>query len=154
MLACILKFGLVGCLVFTGFVVIMSKTGIAAAMRDENGTFRKNLNWKMLTGALAFILFLLSLLLTGSYCLAQSTAQTPGFVQFFGTVFGVFMVVHLYDLLVLDYIIVVRWHPAFLKLPDTEYYTSFTPHLIGFFRGLPMGVLASLIVSLISVFVF
>ena len=62
-----------------------------------------------------------------------------------------FALVNLYDLVVLDYTLVVRHRPAFIKgLPDTAYYTTMKPHLQGFARGLLVGVVTSLISALLA----
>lgn len=54
------------------------------------------------------------------------------------------MLVNLYDFVVLDYLVIVRWHPAFLELPDTDYYTTTRPHAEGFVRGMVIGLPATL----------
>ena len=151
MITNILKIGGIGCLVFTCFIIIMSLTGVAGAMRDETGKFRKKVNGKTLTGIMAFISFLFGLLYIGNIYYKSTMTGDPGFIQLWLNSFGIFMVLHLYDLIVLDYLVVVKWHPGFLKLPDTDYYTTFSPHVKGFIRGIPMGLIASLLVSLFNI---
>jgi len=148
----ILTIGGIGSLVFTCFILFMGYSGIAAAMRDEEGKFKKELNWKSLTGGIAFICFLPGLLYLGNISYAKTAIESPGFLEYFLNAFGIFLIVHLYDLIVLDYLIVVKWHPSFLKLPDTDYYNKMAPHLKGFARGIPIGLVASLLVSSFSIF--
>lgn len=145
----ILEIGATGCVVFTGFLLFMAYTGIAAAMRDEEGKFRKGVNFKTILGALLFLCFLLGVLCFANVSYANSPSYQPGFINLWINSFCVFFIIHLYDLVVLDYLVIVRWHPKFLNLPATDYYRSFRPHLIGFFKGIPLGIVASFLVSLL-----
>jgi hypothetical protein len=143
----IFEVGLVGCAGFTCFLLIMAYSGIASEMRDEEGNFRKKRSLKSFFGAALFILFLFGLLYLGNVRLLNNTENTPGWVKLWLNGFGIFFIIHLFDLIVLDYLIVVKWHPRFLKLPDTDYYTSFKPHVDGFVRGIPIGIVASFLCS-------
>ena len=96
-----------------------------------------------------FLSFLLGLLFIANVRYANSVPTGPGLINLWINSFGVFFVIHLYDVLVLDYLIIVKWHPKFLNLPDTRYYTTIRPHVIGFFKGIPLGILASLMASLL-----
>lgn len=146
----ILNIGGVGCLFFTAFVLFMAYTGIASEMRDEEGHFKKKRNFKSILGGTLFIFFLIGLLYVGNLCLMESAEESPGLLLLWINSFGIFFLIHLYDLVVLDYIVVVKWHPKFLNLPETKYYRSFRPHLNGFLKGLPIGIGASLITSILT----
>lgn len=149
MLTNILGMGAFGCLLFTLFLIFMSYSGIAAAMRDEEGNFRKEKSFKSILGAVLFFSFLIGLLYSANMRFADGLTDEPGLMDLWLNSFGVFFVLHVFDLIVLDYLVVVKWHPEFLKLPNTDYYRTFRPHVIGFFKGIPLGIIASLIVSLI-----
>jgi hypothetical protein len=65
--------------------------------------------------------------------------------------YAIFVLVNLYDLIVLDYILVVRHRPSFITgLPDTPYYTTMKPHVQGFVRGLVVGIVLSLVSALLA----
>ena len=150
MIKTILIIGGVGCIIFTVFLLFMAYSGIASAMRDEEGNFKKDLNFKSTLGAIMFVGFLLGILLAANIYYIQSQTSSPTFIQLWCNSLGVFFVIHIYDLLVLDYLVVVKWHPRFLKLPNTSYYKTMRPHIKGFLKGIPIGVIASLIASLIA----
>ena len=118
----ILNIGGVGCLVFTAFILFMAYTGIASEMRDEEGNFKKKRTLKTILGATLFIFFLIGLLYVGNLCLIDSAEDSPGFFMLWINSFGIFFLMHLYDLVILDYFVVIKWHPKFLNLPDTIYY--------------------------------
>jgi hypothetical protein len=152
MILSILKMGGIGSLIFTCFILLMSKSGIASAIRDEEGNFIKKLNWRSIAGGIAFEGFLFGLLFLGNIHYTNSTPDDPGFFQFCLHSFGTFFMVHLYDLIIIDFLTVIKWHPGFLKLPDSEYYNTIHPHVIGFLRGIPIGMVASILVSIVSLF--
>ena len=148
----ILQIGGIGCIIFSILIVIVGYTGMAAETRDEEGHFKKKLTWKSLLGFTLFIAFFIGLLYGGNINLIHKLGNTPEFWLLCLNAFGIFLVVDLYDLIVLDYLIIVKWHPKFLKLPDTDYYNIMKPHLIGFIRGLPLGIIVSLMTSLAAYF--
>jgi len=147
----ILKIGGIGCLVFTAFILFMAYTGIASEMRDEEGNFKKKRNLKTILGATLFIFFLIGLLYVGNLSLMESAEESPGLLLLWINSFGIFFLIHLYDLVILDYFVVIKWHPNFLNLPDTDYYRTFRPHLNGFLKGIPIGVGASFITSILTI---
>jgi len=149
MLNNILEIGGLGCVVFTGLLLFMAYSGIASAMRDEDGKFRKEITFKTVLGGIIFLCFLLGWLFIANVKYANSLPATPGLIDLWINSLSVFFVIHIYDLLVLDYLIIVKWHPKFLNLPNTSYYRTFRPHVIGFLKGIPLGIIASFISSIL-----
>ena len=134
----ILIVGGIGSVIFTLIIILLSTTGIAKAMRDEEGKFKKEFNRKTLLGAVVFIGFLTGLLHYGNLNYTNTLNANPTFFQLWVNYFGIFLIIHLFDLIILDYIIIVKWHPAFLKLPDTQYCKTMQLHINGFFKGGPL----------------
>jgi hypothetical protein len=145
----ILEIGAAGCVGFTVFLLFMSYSGIASAMRDKDGKFTKVINFKSTLGAFLFLCFLFGLLCFANVKYANSLPTAPGFINLWINSLSVFFIIHIYDLLVLDYLVIIIWHPKFLNLPHTNYYRSIRPHVIGFLKGIPLGIIASLISSLL-----
>lgn len=149
----ILQVGGIACLLFTAIIATVGLTGIADAVRDENGNFRKKFNLKTVFGLLLMIFFILGMLIWGNIRWMQISDDHSRLILLWINGFAIFMILHLYDLIVLDYLIIVQWHPDFLKLPGTDYYTTFHPHFIGFLRGLPLGVFLSFLAALLSMYI-
>ena len=145
----VLKFGIAGSLVFFILLMILSFTGVFRAIRDSEGKFRKELNWESALGFGIFISLFFTLLYFGNQELINTMDQEPGVKLLWVNAFSIFMIVHLFDLIVVDYLIVVKWHPNFLRLPKTPYYTTMKPHLKGFLKGLFFGAEISFIVALL-----
>ncbi len=146
--------GIVGCVTFTIFLLFMSFTGLASAMRDNEGNFKKEKSFKSIIGAFFFLSFIISLLYISNFVYARAMQAKPELIDLWFNSFSVFFIIHIYDLVILDYLIVIKWHPNFLNLPNTKYYTTFRPHLIGFLKGIPIGILLSLLSSLLFYYTY
>lgn len=146
----ILIVGGIGSLIFTFFIALIAYSGLAEEVRNEEGKFKKKTTWKSIIAFMLFLSFLLGLLYAGNTRLINSFEESPELLLLWINSFGIFFVVNLFDFIVLDYLIIVKWHPKFLKLPDTEYYRSVRPHMKGFIRGIPIGFVFSFIVSIVT----
>lgn len=146
----IIKIGLIGSLIFLAIITFVGLSGIANATRDKEGNFRKKINAKSLFGFGLFISFVILLLHLGNKNLIDQLQYVPNFNILFLNSFGIYFFLMLFDLIILDYLIVVKWHPKFLNLPDTDYYTKFKPHLKGMGRGMALGVIFSAVVSYLN----
>ncbi|MEP7189228.1 MAG: hypothetical protein ABI901_08570, partial [Roseiflexaceae bacterium] len=59
----------------------------------------------------------------------------------------------LFDLLVIDYLVLMRMRPRFAALPgtdDVEYANDFMYHFNGFLKGLGFGMIPSLIIAYLT----
>lgn len=141
-------------LLVTSMLLLQYVLGIENSLRDEAG----NLEAGRSPTGLLLSMFVFSLLIgvpVVAIWLAESTGYSLSFLGMWAVAYAIFFLVNLYDLIVLDYILVVRHRPSFISgLPDTPYYTTMTPHVQGFARGLIIGVVISLISALLAWFVF
>jgi hypothetical protein len=94
------------------------------------------------------------LVVVGTLAAAVLTLPATGLVPTFGTVFIcaflVAFVFNLFDLLVIDWLLVVAWHPSWFIPPGTEgdaANRSYAFHFIGFLKGLGFCIIAGLITA-------
>ncbi|HSG17698.1 MAG TPA: hypothetical protein VLE70_15425 [Anaerolineae bacterium] len=141
-------------LLVTGMLLVQYALGIESSLRDEAGNLEAG---RSLTGLLLSVL-VFSLLIgvpVVAIWLAESAGYSFSFLGMWAMAYAIFFLVNLYDLVVLDYVLVVRHRPSFITgLPDTPYYTTMKPHVQGFARGLIIGLVISLISALLAWFVF
>lgn len=137
----VLLWGGLGGLLFTGLLFLMRAIGVTDAARDREGEFRR-MSWKSLVGFASVLLLMVGLPALGSATILEGAVSLW---TAWGVAYGIFFVINLYDFVILDYLIIVRWHPAFLKLPDTDYYKTTRPHAEGFARGTVIGIPATLV---------
>lgn len=100
-----------------------------------------------------FFGFALALIFYSNAQLVARAGQTE-FLPIFLNTYLVFEIFNLFDLLVLDYLVMMVLKPKFLFIPGSEHmeqYNTFGFHFRGFLIGLIIGFVASGIISFISV---
>jgi hypothetical protein len=141
-------------LVFTGLLFVQHFLGFENSLRDEAGQLDAS---RSRIGQVMFVL-VFSLIIGGPVIAIHLVEQRTGPLSFggmWGLAYAIFFLANLYDLVVLDYFLVVRHRPSFIKgLPDTPYYTTMKPHVQGFARGSGIGAVTSLLSALLAWFVF
>lgn len=103
---------------------------------------------------LVMVCFLGFMLLVLIYSNAQVVARSgeASFVPLFVNTYLVFEIFNLFDLIVLDYWVLLVLKPKFLFIEGVESleeYQPFTHHLKGFYKGLLIGLVLSLIIAAI-----
>jgi hypothetical protein len=140
-------------LLTTGMLVVQYLLGIENSLRNEEG----NLEAGRSPAGLLLSVLVFSLLIgvpVIAILLADSSGYSLPFLGMWAMAYAIFVLVNLYDLIVLDYILVVRHRPSFITgLPDTPYYTTMKPHVQGFARGLVIGIVLSLVSAILSWFI-
>ena len=79
-----------------------------------------------------------------------SAGLTPGFGTVFALGFLVAFVFNLFDLLVIDWLLIVAWHPTWFVPPGTDgdaANRTYRFHFMGFLKGLGFCVIAGLVTA-------
>jgi hypothetical protein len=80
----------------------------------------------------------------GNFGLVKALAVYPTSAELFLNAFGIYFFIHRCDLIVIDYLLIVKWHPKCLNLPETDYYNSINRISKAFLRAIPLGIIASI----------
>lgn len=100
--------------------------------------------------------FLVSMLGLPSYSNLKLKRENHGRLSFkngFINAYAVYTLFGLFDLLVIDYLLLIRLRPRFAVLPGTDdlhYANDFRYHLNGFLKGLGFGMIPSLIIAYLT----
>lgn len=100
--------------------------------------------------ALALLLLLLGV---PAYSNVQLKRENQGKLTFLAAwlnAYAILVMFNLFDLLVIDYLFVIRLRPDFIVLPGTEgmeSYHDFFFHFVGFLKGLGGGLVPSLLIA-------
>ena len=100
--------------------------------------------------AIFFLLTVIGLPSISIWQLYRASGGQVGFGAAFLNTWIILMVFNLFDLLVLDWLIMVRIQPKFIFLPGTEgmeVYNSYGFHFKGFLKGTVLTLLASLAIA-------
>ena len=139
--------GLIASLLFSGLLLIHHFFGPGPDVRDENG--KKQILPEHRTFVIIEMIAMITLLIgasslgvlrfndlsPGAGALAQITAA-----------YLVMWFVNLWDFVVIDWALLIRFRPRWLIVPETEYYTSVRPHFTGWLLAhlymIPPAILA------------
>ncbi|MFW9778510.1 MAG: hypothetical protein ACFFE8_06615 [Candidatus Heimdallarchaeota archaeon] len=148
----VLFWGFFASICFTALLVIMYLTGTGNLVRDEKGKFKEKEKISA-GGYLLFFLFLglvIGLPIIANLFFVVQEGVKLNIIEIFILTYGIFLFVNLWDLIIIDYFLVVKNVFQLKNLPQTPYYTTFRPHLNGFLRGLIFGLVFSVISSIIA----
>ena len=143
--------GLIGCILFTGMLIIHHNWGPGPTVRDEEGNRQKIAPEFRVFVAIEMIVIVSILLVCSTMAIErfQIVNVGGGNVLKFLIAYCTLFLINLWDLVVIDWALVVRFRPRSLVLPDTRYFNSMKPHLKGWIVGnlymLPFAGLALVI---------
>lgn len=116
--------GLIGIAVFTVLVLIYSQTGMFTEAREEDGRLKKKVSFKGILSTLIILFGTIGLQLIGNAVTLRQSGLSYSFLRLFLLNYALYWVLFLYDTFVIDILVIVKWHPKFMKLPDTKMFTS------------------------------
>jgi hypothetical protein len=139
--------GIIGAVLFSFFVIFVFRSGIVYTTRNEEGLLKENIP---LRGYLTPGLFVLSivgfLVLANYFGLARQNFRLS-----FGALYLLnlllYLILFLFDTIVIDGLVLGYWRPAFLQLPEAMGWDSMKVHII---KSVPVGAFFGLLIALVS----
>jgi hypothetical protein len=143
----LLIWSLVGIVVFNLYVVVVFRTGIVYTSREQDGTLKGRLPLSGVLSSLSILVGIIAVQLASSFSLLSTQTAPVNFWVLLALNYSLFLVLFLYDTLVIDYFVIGRWRPAILHLPDEMDAGSMTEHIRA---SLVVAPLIGLVLSLVS----
>ncbi len=115
-------------------------------IRNKFGPMSQKARRQRIPFAVLFLAISLGTVIVGFARVVQWLGGDAGALEAFIYAYLVFQVFNLIDLLVLDWLIFVRWQPKFVVLPGTEGlagYKDYGFHFRGFLVGLAIGAVGA-----------
>jgi hypothetical protein len=138
--------GIIGATLFSVFVIFVFRTGVVYKARNEDGSLKEKIP---ITGYLTSIgfLFLIVFFLVAAYYfgLIQNGYQLS-FWSLYALNLGLYLILFLFDTIVIDGFVIGYWRPVFLQLPEAMGAQSMREHIK---KSIPVGTVFGLIVSLV-----
>ena len=141
----LLFWGSMGCGIFTIIVIAFCRTGVPWAPRSS---------LKSVLGSIIILGGIMAIQILSNYFGLNLQAITLDFWTLFFLNYGLYYFLFLFDTLVIDILVIVIWHPKFLKLPENEVTTSLKYHLKTLPAGTIIGAGITILTSLISYTLF
>jgi hypothetical protein len=139
--------GLLGCGFFALLIVVLFRTRLVYAARKEDGTLKDQIPLRgkltMLIVPVSYIIFQLF----ANYFSLIKNGFTLNFGKIFFLNYGIYLILFLFDTLVIDGFVISIWRPTFLKIPDAMGKESMKKHIR---LSIPVGLLIGAVLTLIS----
>jgi hypothetical protein len=142
----LLVWGIIGSFLFTIIVILFFLTGIIYAAVENPDPYTKR---KGVIGSLIILCGIIIIQIVSTITSLNSYINNGDFKGVFISNYFLFLVLFLYDTLIIDIMILVKWHPEFLHLPNEEVFTSAKYH----FKTLIPGTIIGLAITTISVLI-
>ena len=146
----LLIWSLVGIVVFNLYIVVVFRTGIVYTSREQDGTLKQRLPLSGVLSSLSILVGIIAVQLASSFSLLSSLTDPVSFWVLLALNYALFLVLFLYDTLVIDFFVIGRWRPAILNLPDEMDAGSMAEHIRA---SMVVAPLIGLVLSLVSTLV-
>ena len=137
----------IGCAVFCAYVVVVFRTGIVYTARKKDGTLKKRIPLSGYLNMLILLLGIVSLQVVANYLGLVRKAIEIGFLSLFLLNFGHYLILFVFDTVVIDGLVLSVWRPGFLRLPDAIGSESMKKHIL---LSIPVGVVAGICLTAVS----
>ena len=147
----LLTWTVIGAAAFSVYVIVVFRTGLVYTARHRDGTLKDQIP---LSGyATSFALLALSVLLVVGfdYFALRAIGEPVSFLELWAWNYGLFLLIFLYDTIVVDYFVILIWRPGFLQLPDEMNRQSMMKHIkISLFKAPVIVAVISLVATVIA----
>ena len=143
--------GVIGSTFFTLLVVIFFLTGVIYAAVEKPAPKTKK---KGRIGSLIILVGILSIQILSTNISLTRYQLTNDLIGIYLLNYALYLILFVYDTFIIDILILVKWHPDFLHLPNEEVFTSSSYHLKTLILGSILGLLITTISVVISILLF
>jgi hypothetical protein len=131
----------IGIVLFSGYVVLVFRAGLVYTAREEDGTLKKRIPLAGLANMALFLLLIVGFQAAANYFSLANRGFSFTFGKLFLLNYGHYLILIVYDTLVIDWLVLGRWRPRFLKMPDAMGSESMRKHIL---ISIPVSALAGL----------
>ena len=143
----LLIWGILGCLLFSIFVVIAFRSGLVYTARKEDGTLKERIPPRGVLAMAILPLGLIGLNLASDYFGLIQRGIFLGYGRLFLLNYSVYVLLFLFDTFVIDGFVIPVWRPAFLRIPAAMGKGSMQKHIL---ISLPIGLFVGAILTLLG----
>jgi hypothetical protein len=137
----LILWSVIGFTAFSAYVFMVFRTGIVYTARKQDGTLKERIPP---SGYLNMLILLISIV--GFQCLANYFGLVRenivlSFFSLFLLNFGHYLILFIFDSVIIDGLVLSVWRPKFLSLPDTLGRESMKKHIL---VSIPIGTIAGI----------
>ena len=148
-----LVWSVVGCSIFNVFVIIVFRSGIVWEARDKGGTLKRDIPLRGYLTMLVIPFGIIALQVMSNILSLRRVGISLEFMRLWLLNFGYYLILLVYDTLVIDYFVLLIWRPNFLAIPEDLNQGSMKKHFYAsIWVGLGAGFILTTLGTLISFF--
>lgn len=145
----------IGIIIFNVVILYLFRSGAAFTARNRDGNLKKKIPLKGLIAMGFFCLGIIGILVLASYLGIKSPGFKVSFLQLFIINLLLYSILFAYDTFVIDWLVIVKWRPHFLNIPDTMTRESMIRHIkTSIPVGMGLGIIFSLAGAVVTYFLF
>jgi hypothetical protein len=137
----------IGALAFSLYVVFAFRSGLVYTARKADGTLKDRVPAAGVASMAGFLLLLIGFLVLANRIGLGEHITGVGFGQLFLLNLALYLVLFVFDTLIIDTLVLGVWRPAFLRVPNEMGASSMSEHAR---RSLPVSLAAGIILALVS----
>jgi hypothetical protein len=146
-LAYLATWGLIGIALFSLFVIFAFRSGLVYTARKEDGTLEGHIPLKGILAMAIIPVGLLGLHLVSDYVGLVQREIPLDFWPLFLINFSVYVILFVFDTLIIDGFVITIWRPTFLRIPDVMERESMKKHIL---VSLPAGLFIGAFLTIIN----
>jgi hypothetical protein len=146
-LAYLFQWSLIGSALFCVYVVMVFRTGIVYTAREEDGTLKKKVPVSGILNMAGLLLAIVGLQVAANAVGVSGKGFRLAFLALFGLNYTHYLILFVFDTLVIDVLVLGIWRPAFLQIPDSMGRESMKEHIT---TSIPVGLAAGVLLAGIS----
>lgn len=143
----LVTWGVIGAVLFSIFVVFVFRSGVVYTTRNEDGLLKDRIPLRGYLTSGLFVLSIICFLVAANYFGLVMQNYYLSFWALYLLNLVLYLILFLFDTIVIDGLVLGYWRPAFLQLPEAMGWDSMKQHII---KSLPVGAFFGLIVALVS----
>jgi hypothetical protein len=138
--------GIIGAFLFSLFVIFVFRSGLIYTSRNKDGLLKEKIPLAGYLTSGGFLVLIVVFLVAANYFSLFQNRFTFNFWSLFAQNFSLYLILFLFDSLVIDGFVLGYWRPGFLRIPDAMGQESMREHIL---KSIPVGILFGLIISLV-----
>jgi hypothetical protein len=145
---------LIGASLFCVFVIVAFRSGLVYTARNEDGLLKDQIPLRGYIAMASFLLSVIAFIIIADYYSIAKNASSVGAFNLFIVNYCLYLILFLFDTLVIDGFVLGYWRPKFLRLSEQMGRESMGAHMLKSIPiGMGFGVLITLLSTLFSYFV-
>jgi hypothetical protein len=137
----------VGFVAFSLYVLVVFRSGLVYTTRKQDGTLKKRIPLIGYLNMLAFLIIIIGFQFLANYLGLARRNVSADYLPLFLLNYGHYLILFLFDSLVIDGLVLSVWRPGFLHLPNAMNSESMKKHIL---ISIPVGLVSGIVLAGLS----